>query len=79
MTDIDKELMRRLKAETIGRLIALGMIFAGFMLFTDKKEGTTNASAPRDVTEDVPVQKAYADSVQNINAVKFDALKSRSK
>lgn len=79
MTDIDKELIRRLKAETVGRLVALGMVFAVVLLVGDKDNETTKASVVSDKKENVSVKQMYADSVRNVNAVKFDAVKSRTK
>ncbi|MDE6250542.1 MAG: hypothetical protein K2M34_02825 [Alphaproteobacteria bacterium] len=81
MTDkeLNKELMRRCKAETIGRLAAAGMMFAAIWLFGDKDSEATKAAVPNDNKETVFAKQEYADSARNLNAIKIDTLQSRSK
>lgn len=74
---MDKELIRNLKAETVGRLVATGVI--GFVVWLSGgfDSGTVKAIDKGDVDKNTSVNQAYKDSVDKVNAIKLDMQTSR--
>lgn len=67
------------KAETIGRLVAAGMMFAVVLVFGDKDSDMTKVAVPNNKQENIAAKQVYADSVRNVNAFKIDTLQSRTR
>lgn len=72
----DKECIRHLKADMVGRLIACAMVFAGMAVFGTPNSDKNGKDGVR-VTKKMPVNREYNDSVPHINSVMQVPQKSR--